>query len=129
MCPHALLPWPAGTVPDDPPAPHSDPPPARPLPEVALPPSDPLCRRCKPPGNSWRQKTRPSLPCWRVSWDNLTSGGKIQLACGIQIGGHQVQVVDLNAPIIGLRIQKIEEGCGAVFVGKRNRVPDSRGLA
>ena len=43
----------------------------------------------------------------------------------VQIGSNQVQVVDLNAPIVGLGIQKIEEGGGAVFVGKRNRVPDS----
>ena len=60
--------------------------------------------------------------------DDLRAHREIQLARGGEIGAHQVQVVQLHAAVIVLRVQKIQQRCSAMLIRKRNRFANPGGL-
>ncbi len=51
---------------------------------------------------------RPQTPVSPLRND-FTANGKIELTGGSHIGTDQVQIVQLNAPVIALRLQKIQQ--------------------
>ena len=63
-----------------------------------------------------------------VSFDNLPAYGEIQLGRGGQIRTDQVQIGELDAPVVALGIEKIEQRCAAALVGKGHGVADRRRL-
>ena len=58
----------------------------------------------------------------RSSWDDLAAHREIQLTRRGEIGTHQVQIIQLDAPVILLRLQEIEQRRAAVLISKRNRI-------
>src|SRR5580698_9187222 len=50
--------------------------------------------------------TAPAVPSLYVSWDDLASHSKIQLAGSLQIRADQVQIIQLHAAAVRLCIQQ-----------------------
>src|SRR5713226_9675878 len=62
------------------------------------------------------------------SWDHLPAHREIQLARGDEIGANQIQIVQLNAPVILLRVQKIKQRRSAILVREGNGIADPHRL-
>src|SRR5215468_3575431 len=99
MCSGAPSPQLRGTVRDAPPAPGC---------RIGLAPlslraelqtSDCFCFGRNLRQASSERQTTPSPQRARASLDNLATHGFIQLICYLEIGGYQIQVINLYAPV------------------------------
>src|ERR1700690_3957870 len=62
------------------------------------------------------------------SLDYLASHGKIQLSGSGQIGADQLQVGQLDGPVVALRVEEVHQRSAAVLVGISHRVADPQRL-
>ncbi len=59
---------------------------------------------------------------WPSSWNDLLPHRQIQLRGSGQVRTHQVQIIQLRAAIVLLRLQEIEQRRSTARIRKRNRI-------